>query len=152
MIRILASIVVALALLLGYAMWAKSHAQAEAEKAVAAQDLAESTLAAVERARKSEQAKAKQLETIAAQYEQDKADAQDKASTVAAGVADGTLQLRMEWAGCRTQRLSDAAASASQSDGGAGDRAASAGRIIRAAAAADAQVRGLQAVVKADRQ
>lgn len=40
----------------------------------------------------------------------------------------------------------------SQKLAGADDRAASASRIVRAAAEADAQIRGLQALVKADRE
>lgn len=152
MTRILAALVVALALLLGYAMWAKSHAQAGEKAAKTAQATAEESLKSERDARKAEQAKAKQLESIAAQYEQDKADAQDKQDAVATDLAAGNLKLRNAWAGCETQRLSDATASASRIDAGADDRAASASRIVRAAAEADAQIRGLQALVKADRE
>lgn len=148
--KIAACIAVAGALFIGGCRYGQKDIKqdvADAEKVAA--------LAALSEANKiieTERAKAKEAEAIAATYEQEKRDAEQKAADVAAGVRSGSLELQQRWAGCETQRLSAAVASASEPDAGAEDRAASAGRIVQAAADADAQIRGLQALVKADRQ
>ena len=130
--------------------WRGSRADAASNKAALSQAKAETV--AQQGAREAEHASAARANEIAESYERGKQDAQDTASRTAADLRAGNIKLRNEWAGCETQRLSDAAASASRIDAGADDRAASASRIVRAAAEADAQIRGLQALVKADRE
>ena len=67
-----------------------------------------------------------------------------------AGLRDGTLRLRKQWAGCQAAAaVSGDRASVKGSDDSANLRAASAGRIIRVGADADIQVRELQAYVRA---
>lgn len=124
-------------------------AQQASAEAVAVQ--AQSNASAQARAREAEHASAERLNEIAEAYERGKRDAQATSDRVAANLRAGNLRLRNEWAGCETQRLSDAAASASVVDAGADDRSESAGRIVRAARECDAQVRALQALVRADR-
>lgn len=120
-----------------FAQTAKKVAEQERDNAIA--------VIAVERQR------VKRAEAVATQYEQGKADAESKGAAVADGLRTRALRLQDRWTGCEA-RVSDLAASASQPDAAADDRADSAGRIVRAAAACDAQVRGLQALVRADRE
>lgn len=129
--------------------WRGSRADAASSKTALSQSKAETE--AQEEARITEHANAQRTNEIAESYERGKQDAQATSDRVAADLRAGNLKLRNEWAGCETQRLSDASASASRIDAGADDRAASASRIVRAAAEADAQIRGLQALVIADR-
>lgn len=119
-------------------------AEAQAEMAAAAASAAQA-------ARAIEQAQALADAAIAESYERGKSDAQAAADRVVADLNAGTLRLRREWAGCETQRLSDAAAATRELDAAEQGRAASAGRIVRAAAECDAQVSALQALVRADR-
>ena len=100
------------------------------------------------KARAIEQAQAKAVADIAESYEKGKADAQATADRVAADLRAGTLRLRREWAGCETSRLSAASASARELDAAEQSRADSAARIVRAADTCDAQVTGLQALVR----
>jgi hypothetical protein len=85
-------------------------------------------------------------------YEKGKKDAEATAASVAADLRAGNLRLQQRWAGCEAQRLSDAAALAGELDAAARDREESAGRIVRAAAECDAQVRGLQELLILERE
>ena len=129
--------------------WRGSRAEATSNKSALSQAKAET--AAQQDARATEHASAERANEIAESYERGKQDAQVTSDRIAADLRAGNLKLRNAWAGCETHRLSDATASASRIDAGADDRAASASRIVRAAAEADAQIRGLQALVSADR-
>lgn len=130
--------------------WRGSRAEESSNKAALSQAKAET--AAQQDARATEHASAERANEIAESYERGKQDAQVTSDRIAADLRAGNLKLRNEWAGCETQRLSDATASASRIDAGADDRAASAGNIVRVGAECDAQIRGLQALVKADRE
>lgn len=129
--------------------WRGSRADAASNKAALSQAKAETV--AQQGAREAEHASAARANEIAESYERGKKDAQVTSDRIAADLRAGNLKLRNAWAGCETQLLSDATASASRIDAGADDRAASASTIVRAAAEADAQIRGLQALVIADR-
>ncbi len=147
-------LLVALIALAGFAVWqrgtlaqaARARDNAQTAKKVAEQERDNAiAVIAVERQR------VKRAEAVATQYEQEKADAESKGAAVADGLRAGNIRLQQRWAGCEA-RVSDLAASAGQPDGAADDRAESAGRILLAAAQCDAQVRGLQALVRADRE
>lgn len=147
-------LLVALIALAGFAVWQRGTlAQAERarDNAQTAKKVAEQerdnaiAVIAVERQR------VKRAEAVAIQYEQEREDAESKGAAVADGLRAGNLRLQQRWAGCEA-RVFDLAAASGQPDGAADDRADSAGRIVRAAAACDAQVRGLQALVRADRE
>ncbi|WP_286075687.1 endopeptidase [Stenotrophomonas sp. 59] len=144
----------AVLLLAGIAVWQRGTV-AQAERA---RDYAQTAKAVAEQERDNaiaviavERQRVKRAEAVATQYEQEKADAESKGAAVADGLRAGNLRLQQRWAGCEA-RVSDLAAASGQPDGAADDRADSAGRIVRAAAACDAQVRGLQALVRADRE
>lgn len=144
----------AVLLLLGIAVWQRGTV-AQAERA---RDNAQTAKKVAEQERDNaiaviavERQRVKRAEAVATQYEQEKADAESKGAAVADGLRADNLRLQQRWAGCEA-RVSDLAAASGQPDGAADDRADSAGRIVRAAAACDAQVRGLQALVRADRE
>lgn len=119
------------------AQTAKKVAEQERDNAIA--------VIAVERQR------VKRAEAVATQYEQEKVDAESKGTAVADGLRAGNLRLQQRWAGCEA-RVSELGASSGPVDGSADDRAEGARDLVRAAAACDAQVRGLQALVRADRE
>lgn len=105
-----------------------------------------------DRVRQLEQDLAAAQAGVSEAYERGKKDAEVTAAAVTADLRAGNLRLQQRWAGCETQRLSDAAALASEPDAAAGDREESAGRIVRAAAQCDAQVRGLQELLILERE
>lgn len=92
------------------------------------------------------------MEAVAQRYETEKQDAEQRAEKLAADLRAGAVRLRERWQGCpASSSVPAAAAAAGEPDAGTADRAESAARIVRAAADCDAQVRGLQAVIRADR-
>lgn len=148
-IRLIAAVV-----LLAIGFWAgwewrdRSADLSAAEAATAAWQHAEQ---AQRDARTSEQATGQNLATIGEKHEQDRQTAEAVPDAVVADLRAGNLRLRKEWAGCETQRLSDAAASAIERDALAASRDALAGDLVRVGRDADDQLRACQAVVLADR-
>lgn len=151
--RILVAIIL---VLLAVAVWQRGSvaiAHRAADSAATARDVAagerdsvRAELAQANNVITTERATAAKANALAAQYEKDKADAQTASDRVVADLRAGNLRLHQRWqAAVATSELSAAAAAASTVDGGAADREASAGRIIGAAAACEAQVTGLQA-------
>jgi hypothetical protein len=110
-----------------------------------AQDLKQS-----EAARVAEHAQAVRFGLAANQYEQDKTNAEANASQLAADLRAERVRLRPAWR-CPAAGVPGVAASAGQPDAAANDRAESAGRVVRASADADAQIRALQAILKSER-
>ena len=104
-----------------------------------------------DKVRQLEQALATAQTGVSEAYEKGKKDAETTSAAVNTDLRAGNLRLQQRWAGCETQRLSDAAALASKPAAAAGDREESAGRIVRAAAQCDAQVRGLQELLILER-
>lgn len=151
-----AALALALLVLLGIqsvrleSAWA-DEARARADLSEVNEELADARLAASEAARAEERAKAEASALIAQAYERGKTDAEATGKRAADDLRAGNLQLREHWRGCETARLSAAATAAGQPDGGADLRAAGAGDLVRAGAACDAHVRGLQAQVRSDR-
>lgn len=126
-------------------------AASERDAAQAAAYAAEQTTKASEAARKEEQARARYIAGIDAAYQKGLNDAQRKADAVVADLRAGNLRLREQWRGCEARGVSGAAPGAGEPDAAADLRAAGAADLVRAAAEADAQIRGLQAVIQADR-
>lgn len=152
MIRILAGLVLVLAVLAGWQRGTVAKAQREADRATTELAAAQAALTQAHNIIEAERTRAQRLAEIGAAYELEKADAQAAADRTVADLLAGTAQLHQRWQACAaTAQLSGAAAGTVIAHDRAADRAASAGRAIAAAAACDAQVRGLQAVVKADR-
>jgi len=128
-----------------------SHAHAQADKIEAAR--AQAAEQAQKLARAAEQASAKAANDAAAAYERGKHDAEESSRQLIADLRAGTVRLRKLWEGCPagSSGVPSTAPGAGEPDAAADDRAASAGRIVRAAAECDAQVRGLQALIHSDR-
>lgn len=100
-----------------------------------------------DRVRELEGKLASAADEVAAAYEKGKRDAEAAGAAVVDDLRAGTLRLQRRWAGCETLRLSEASAASIELDAALRDREESAGRIVRAAAQCDAQVRGLQQLV-----
>ena len=128
-------------------------AEYKADVARDATRVAEMATKAEQAARTAEMAHAKRLAAVATQYEQDKINAQADADRVVSDLRAGNRRLQSLWQGSQaTARLSGAVASAASADAEDRLREESAGRIIGAVAECQAQVKGLQAIVEADRQ
>lgn len=90
---------------------------------------------------------------VGAAYEKGKRDAETTAKRVVADLRTGNLLLRDRWTACKTSAgLPETPTSSSEPDAGTSDRADSAGRIIQAAASCDAQVKGLQEILRLERE
>lgn len=89
---------------------------------------------------------------VSESYEQGKKDAKIISDAVAADLRSGTVRLQQRWASCNADRLSGAAAASSELDAATRDREESAARIVLAAAECDAQVGGLQAFIRSQRE
>jgi len=144
----------AVLLLAGIAVWQRG-AVAQVERA---RDNAQTAKKVAEQERDNaiaviavERQRVKRAEAVATQYEQEKADAESKGAAVADGLRSRAIRLQDRWAGCEA-RVSDLAASPGPVDDRADDRAEGASDLVRAAAEADAQIRGLQALIRSDRE
>lgn len=102
-------------------------------------------------ARTDEHKQAENLASIGAKHEEDRLAATAVPAAVAAGVRDGSLQLRDDLATCNTARLSEAVAGAVERDAHAQLRAEVAGALVQIGRDADDHVRACQAVLAADR-
>lgn len=151
--RILIGLILALGLLAIWQRGSVASAQLTAAAAESARDAmqaerdtAQAALANTQAVLTTERRNAAAANALAAQYEQDKAHAQAAHDAVVADLRAGNQRLHQRWqAAVATGELSAAAATAGLADGATDDRIQSAGRAIGAAAACDAQVRGLQA-------
>lgn len=134
-----------------------SHAEtalADARTLAAERDaaLAHATAQASELARLRERELATRTNAVAEAFERGKRYAENKGEATAADLRAGRLHFRRLWQECAAKSpggVPGASTPAGEPDAGADDRAASAGRIVRAAAACDAQVVGLQNVIRA---
>ena len=99
-------------------------------------------------ARKAEQEKAQAIAAIADQYEQDKWQMRMPADRTIADLRAGNLRLQNRWRGC----VPGTPASPANPDAAAAETEQGAGRYCSSRAEADAQIRALQDIVKADRK
>jgi hypothetical protein len=125
---------------------------AEGRIAKWAQQVGRDAVKASESARAQEQAQAVAVANVGEAYEKGKRDAEAAGKRTAADLRAGNLKLRELWQGCEARGVSGAAATSGEPDASADDRADSAGRIVRAADEADAQVRALQDFIRAERK
>lgn len=154
--RILIGLILALGLLAIWQRGSLANAQRTADAAEAARDAAQAELVAANAALgqahaviDTERRNAAKANALAAQYEQEKADAQAASDRLVADLRAGNERLHQRWqAAVATAGLSATAAAASFADGGADDRFHSAGRIVGAADRCDAQVIALQAFAR----
>ena len=152
---VVAALLVAAAIAGGAGYWqGAKHAEAAAELAMA-KHLADDLKAGSDhkdKVRQLERDLAAAQAAVPEAYEKGKKDAEATGAAVTADLRADNLRLQQRWAGCETQRLSDSAAVAGELDATTRDREESAGRIVRAAAQCDAQVRGLQELLILERE
>jgi len=124
----------------------------EIDKAEVARDEALAALATEKQAAKDAKTRADAEAANAAYYMENLNNANDKADRLAGDVRAGDVRFRKLWAQCQTVPSAQGASDSEPVvDAGANDRAASAARIVRAAAQCDAHVRALQKQIIADR-
>lgn len=134
----------------GHAPGAAKAAKAERALALQQRDAAQRVALAEQMAREAEHRHAADMARIGKEHQEALTHAQTAADRLVRDLRAGTVRLQERWRGCAAD-LSRIAGTAGQPDDGADDRSQSAGRIVRAAAECDAQVIGLQNVIRADR-
>lgn len=97
--------------------------------------------------RTAEQNLATAQEAVSEAYEKGKRDAESIGEGVVADLRAGNLRLQKRWSSCEANRVPSSPTAPSEPDAAGRDREESAGRIIRAAAQCDTQVRELQALI-----
>lgn len=107
---------------------------------------------AVQDARQTEHTQADKMADIGAKHEEDRRDAAGVPGAVVADLRAGVVELQPQWSGCATDRLAASVASAVELDALAKLREQDAGRLVQIGREADDHVRGLQAVILADRE
>ena len=141
----------------GTAGYHKGKADAErAAKIAMSEHLAEDREAervATEAADRYKNALTTAQNAVSAAYEKGKADAEANAKRVVADLRAGNLVLRDRWTSCQASSgLPRPTPDTSEPDARTADRDESAGRIVQAAAQCDAQVKGLQSLLRLERQ
>lgn len=130
-----------------------AHRDTKLEHAQVLEGLAEATRKALEEARAQERRHAEQMAQIGATHQQELTRVQSEHDRLVADQRAGIVRLRRTWAGCPSAPAVPGTGPAGPwADAGADDRAAGAADLVRAAATCDAQVRGLQEVIRADRK
>ena len=127
--------------------WEWRDRSADIKKLRADLELAELVNDTLVEAIDAERAKARALADIGTQHEEARREAETVPAAVAADLRAGNLRLRREWAGCETQRLSEASAAAIERDAATERRAEFAAAVVRVGAEADSQLAACQAVV-----
>lgn len=148
------AILLAFGLAIGWGVWqrgSKESAYRALDQAQAESRSLRADLADAQEILDTERQYAQRLQAIATRYEGDKNAIERQAAADLASLRDGSIRLRQQWQGCEARQAA-VGGTTGQSDGGADDRAESAGRIVRAAAECDAQVQGLQSVIRSDRE
>ncbi len=108
---------------------------------------------ATEAASRHKDALATAQNKVSAAYEKGKSDAEAAAKRTVADLRAGNLVLRNRWTACKASAdLPTTPPDPSEPDAGTGDREESAGRIVQAADQCDAQVKGLQELLRLERK
>jgi hypothetical protein len=136
----------------GVQTWRMGHAQDAL--ATAKREQAQAAAFASEAARNEEQTRARYIAGVDAAFERGKADAKAQGERAAADLRAGNLRLSRLWRGCEagaTANVPGPAANPGVADTADRLRAASAGRIVGAVAACQAERDALLGVAEADR-
>jgi replicative DNA helicase len=130
-----------------------AHKSTKLEHAKVLAGLAEATRKALEEARAREREHTEAMARIGATHQEELTRVQTEHDGLVRDLRTGIVRLQDRWAGCPAAPGVPAAGTPGPgADAAADDRAASAARIVRAAAECDAQVKGLQSIIRADRQ
>lgn len=147
------AIMLAFGLVIGWGFWQRGSKESALRAMDAAQAESRSLradLAVAQETLDTERQYAQRLQAIATRYEGDKNAIERQAASDLADLRSGNLRLREQWRGCEA-RQAQVGGAAAESDGGADLREQGAVDLIGIAASCDAQVRGLQAVIRSDR-
>lgn len=131
--------------------WAWRGDRAEGKEARQEASASAAQVQQVNEVRATEHSQAETMADIGVKHEEDRTAATTVPDAVVADLRADRLRLRDGWAGCETQRLSEAVTGASERDAAAKRRADFAGAVVRAGRDADDQLRACQAVIEADR-
>lgn len=129
--------------------WAWRGDRAEGKEARQESASTAAALDQVNQTRATEHTQAAEVADIGAKHEEDRSAAPAVADAVVADLRADRLRLRDGWAGCETQRLSEAVTGASERDAAAQRREEFAGAVVRVGRDADDQLAACQAVVRA---
>lgn len=129
--------------------WAWRGDRAEGKEARQQASASAAQVQQVNEVRATEHTQAAVVADIGAKHEQDRSAAPAVADAVVADLRADRLRLRDGWAGCETQRLSEAVSGASERDAAAQRREEFAGAVVRVGRDADDQLAACQAVVRA---
>ena len=132
-------------------MWKADVATVRADNLTVLQGLAKSAATTAALVHKAYDAQVNAFAAIDAKHIEDGKNAKHDQDLLVAGLLNGTVRLRDQWATCRATVDALAGTGAARPDAGADDRAASAGRIVRAARDADDTIRRLQEILRAER-
>ena len=143
MIRVLLALVLGLIAALGLSLWRAEIHKGAAVSAVERAETAETALAQTQAALAEEREMARRMAGIAADYERERQDAQDRADGLAADLASGERRVRHEIAALHTARLSNAATVTRELEASAQRGAALVSAAVGVGAEADAVQRGL---------
>lgn len=127
-------------------------AEAQTELAEYRQEAAEAIARFEVEARATEQRHAADMTRIGREHREELNDAQTAADRLVSDLRAGNVRLQERWRGCAAAQVPGAGGTSGGADAGADDRSESAGRVVRAAAECDAQVKGLQSVILSDRK
>lgn len=153
---VIAAAALMLAGLIGWE-WRDRSADAEmatfvAQHATERQEAAERLAQFEAMAREQEHRHAADMDRIAQEYLEELSNAKAESDRVVADLRSGALRLQDRWRGCgEPSPVPDFDAGTRAPDAVTLDREASAGRIVQAAAECDAQVIGLQSIIRKDR-
>lgn len=128
--------------------WAWRGDRAEGVEARQETGVVKQNLTAEQGARATEHKQAANMAAIGAKHEEERQAATAIPAAVAAGVRDGSLQLRDDLATCNTSLLSQAVTGAVERDAHAQLRGEVAGALVQVGRDADDQVRACQAVIE----
>jgi hypothetical protein len=132
------------------ALWLRGDVIAAKARADGAEKLLANTQVALsleQNARAEERAASGRMAAIGTDHEDRRSEAEKLPAAIAAGLDDGTIRLRRQWAACETSRLSESAVAAAERDALAELRRKDQGDLVRAGRDADDQVRACQAVI-----
>lgn len=132
-------------------MWKADVATVRSDNATVLQGLADSAATTAALVHKAYDTQVNAFAAIDAKHIEDGKNAKHDQDLLVAGLLNGTVRLRDEWATCRSTVDALAGSGSARPDAGANDRAASAGRIVRAARDADDTIRRLQDILRAER-
>lgn len=134
----------------GYQPGSGQAAKARQAMAFMERDAAQQVAIAEQMAREAEHRHAADMARIGLEHQEALKNAQAGYDRTVADLRSGNLRLQERWRSCAAN-LPNAGGAGSGADAAADDRSESAARIVRAAAECDAQVIGLQNVIRADR-